>query len=421
MSYYGARFYDPSLGRFLVPDTVIPDPAKLVAFNRYAYTYNNPIIYTDPTGHSPLPSSDTFSGQSFWSSVESAWNSVVNSFESLFEDDIPAMASGSAHLANIGLTLSDPAEVSRIVAHGLDRAGHAQSAEIAKNLGNLIDELPYPQKFAKKKAKKMLREFTESCCCFVAGTSVWTSEGPVAIETLSVGDSVYSRDPATGATALKAVTELFVTQGKPLYELVVEAMDGDRERIEVTDNHPFWVIGSGWTASIDLKPGMEVASLRGPPLHVSSLSSLNRVELTYNLTVADFHTYFVGEQQAFVHNACDCGVKFKRWKRGEPIDKPLGDGSAPSWKTVRERYWKNRAMSSPDEFSRGNLKRLRQGKPPLDFNPRTKKFEARELHHVTPQRANGANNPLNLRELTPDQHGAVDPYRHTVPTTRGIR
>ncbi|NYZ70042.1 hypothetical protein H0A36_28925, partial [Endozoicomonas sp. SM1973] len=29
----------------------------------------------------------------------------------------------------------------------------------------------------------------------------------------------------------------------------------------------------------------------------------------YNLTVADFNTYFAGEQQAFVHNMkCDCGV-----------------------------------------------------------------------------------------------------------------
>ena len=114
-------------------------------------------------------------------------------------------------------------------------------------------------------------------------------------------------------------------------------------------------------------------------------------------------------------------VKFKRWKVGDAIDKPLPDGSAPGWDVVRSRYWKNRAALSKDEFSQENLFRMKQGKPPLDFNPRTGKFEARELHHVIPQRAGGANNPLNLRELTPDQHGAVDPFRHTVPTTKGIR
>ncbi len=54
MYYYGARFYDPSLGRFLVPDTIVPDPYDLRAMNRYVYVYGNPIIYTDPTGHLPV-------------------------------------------------------------------------------------------------------------------------------------------------------------------------------------------------------------------------------------------------------------------------------------------------------------------------------------------------------------------------------
>jgi len=119
-------------------------------------------------------------------------------------------------------------------------------------------------------------------------------------------------------------------------------------------------------------------------------------------------------------NAASGTVKFKRWKSGDAIDKPLPDGSTPSWDVARSRHWKNRASSS-GEFSPENLARMRQGKAPLDFNSRTGKFESRELHHVTPQRAGGSNSPLNLRELTPDQHGAVDPFRHTVPTTGGIR
>jgi RHS repeat-associated protein len=48
--YYGARYYDPVLGRFLSPDSIIPgsNPQDL---NRYAYVGNNPINATDPTGH----------------------------------------------------------------------------------------------------------------------------------------------------------------------------------------------------------------------------------------------------------------------------------------------------------------------------------------------------------------------------------
>ncbi len=43
--YYGARYYDPWLGRFISPDTV------LAGLNRYAYCGNNPVRYVDPTGH----------------------------------------------------------------------------------------------------------------------------------------------------------------------------------------------------------------------------------------------------------------------------------------------------------------------------------------------------------------------------------
>jgi len=48
---YGARFYDPALGRFLSADTVVPKPGNPQALNRYAYVLNNPLKYTDPTGH----------------------------------------------------------------------------------------------------------------------------------------------------------------------------------------------------------------------------------------------------------------------------------------------------------------------------------------------------------------------------------
>jgi RHS repeat-associated protein len=48
---YGARWYDPQIGRWISPDTIIPDPADLQSFNRYSYVRNNPVKYQDPTGH----------------------------------------------------------------------------------------------------------------------------------------------------------------------------------------------------------------------------------------------------------------------------------------------------------------------------------------------------------------------------------
>ncbi len=52
--YYGARYYDPELARFIQADTTIPDPEFSQAYNRYAYCLNNPLKFTDPTGQEPI-------------------------------------------------------------------------------------------------------------------------------------------------------------------------------------------------------------------------------------------------------------------------------------------------------------------------------------------------------------------------------
>ncbi len=48
---YNARWYDPALGRFAQADTLIPQPGDPQAWDRYAYVENNPLRYTDPSGH----------------------------------------------------------------------------------------------------------------------------------------------------------------------------------------------------------------------------------------------------------------------------------------------------------------------------------------------------------------------------------
>jgi len=49
---YKARFYDPSLRKFIQPDTIIAGGGSQ-ALNRYAYGFNNPSRFTDPSGHIP--------------------------------------------------------------------------------------------------------------------------------------------------------------------------------------------------------------------------------------------------------------------------------------------------------------------------------------------------------------------------------
>ena len=49
--YYNARWYDPLLSRFSSADTIIPQPGNPLDWDRFAYVKNNPIIYSDPSGH----------------------------------------------------------------------------------------------------------------------------------------------------------------------------------------------------------------------------------------------------------------------------------------------------------------------------------------------------------------------------------
>lgn len=48
--YYKARYYDPHLGRFIQPDTIVKTPGDPQILNRYSYARNNPLKYIDPSG-----------------------------------------------------------------------------------------------------------------------------------------------------------------------------------------------------------------------------------------------------------------------------------------------------------------------------------------------------------------------------------
>src|SRR5574340_768412 len=52
--FYNARWYDPSLGRFVQPDSLVPNPGNPLDWDRYAYVRNNPVNLIDPNGHNPI-------------------------------------------------------------------------------------------------------------------------------------------------------------------------------------------------------------------------------------------------------------------------------------------------------------------------------------------------------------------------------
>ena len=53
--FYNARYYDPVIARFVSADSIAPQLTNPQTRNRYAYVLNNPLNFTDPTGHCGQP------------------------------------------------------------------------------------------------------------------------------------------------------------------------------------------------------------------------------------------------------------------------------------------------------------------------------------------------------------------------------
>ena len=67
--FYNSRYYDPVLGRFISPDTIVPEPGNPQALNRYAYVGNNPLRFSDPTGFFTEEEIMNYMGVDTWEEV----------------------------------------------------------------------------------------------------------------------------------------------------------------------------------------------------------------------------------------------------------------------------------------------------------------------------------------------------------------
>jgi RHS repeat-associated protein len=52
--FFKSRYYDATIGRFHIPDAVVPGAGNPQTLNRYAYALNNPLRLVDPSGHDPV-------------------------------------------------------------------------------------------------------------------------------------------------------------------------------------------------------------------------------------------------------------------------------------------------------------------------------------------------------------------------------
>lgn len=131
--------------------------------------------------------------------------------------------------------------------------------------------------------------------CLAAGTPTWTDQGPQPIERVRVGDRVLSQDVESGCLTYKPV---LTTSIRPPMDLIRIWLGG--YSITATGGHPFWVAGQGWVKANELTPGMRLHRVSGSVI-VDSVRSAGSAE-TYNLVVADYHTYFAGQDYVLTHD-----------------------------------------------------------------------------------------------------------------------
>jgi RHS repeat-associated protein len=78
--FYGSRWYDDALGRFIQPDSIIPDLGNSQSWDRYAYVQNNPVRFIDPSGNKPCYFDDSYGCGWLPKNLQGARNTLKSDF-----------------------------------------------------------------------------------------------------------------------------------------------------------------------------------------------------------------------------------------------------------------------------------------------------------------------------------------------------
>ncbi|GIH02808.1 hypothetical protein Rhe02_08750 [Rhizocola hellebori] len=264
LSYHRARYYHPGLQRFISQDPL----GYAGGANLYAYTANNPTNLVDPNGTfaflaALIPIAISFiSGALIGGAMSFGMQRLSGRKVDWSQVGFDAFLGGALNVITAGM-----------------------GAELA-----LIDDIartPRP------------------CNSFTSDTPVLMADGTTKpIEDIKWGDQVLATDPQTGESGARAVTDLIEGEGvKKLVDITIHG-----ETITATTEHPFWDAGKGtWVDAEDLEVGDLLRTADGERVIVQKVANRTATVQANNLTVADFHTYYVvaGSTPVLVHNCGD--------------------------------------------------------------------------------------------------------------------
>lgn len=294
--YYKRRMYSPTLGRFLQPDPIGYTDGP----NLYAYVHNDPVNGIDPTGL--LDAEDD--------TVDEIVVTARRPFGHIGRFDVLGAVASIAPFGDAGLC----------VLRGCSRA-QWRDAAITGALDVLCSKAcSIAFKVAKFGGRAGAKAIVRNCLCLGAGTMVATPDGLKPIEAIAIGDQVMAYDLESGRFAPQPVIGLVRPAPQPTMTLMLKAQSGEAERFNASIDHPWLVAGKGWVSTGDLKVGDVVRTAGAKTLLVDALVATGKVEQTYNLTVANWHTFAIGQDGAVVHNAgvCDLVAKLPRLQAAKP-------------------------------------------------------------------------------------------------------
>ncbi|QGJ68670.1 Hypothetical protein PBC10988_3310 [Planctomycetales bacterium 10988] len=147
--------------------------------------------------------------------------------------------------------------------------------------------------------------------CFPAGTKVHTLDGLKNIEDIQPGEMVLTRHETSSheetQPLYQPVIKTFETHPDLLYHVTILTDSGEEETIVSTGNHPFYVIEHQKFHEVDqLTPGQTLSLPEGQTAKIlrltSELAQPGETFTTYNFSVSETRTYFVGKAGIWVHN-----------------------------------------------------------------------------------------------------------------------
>ncbi|MFE7558506.1 polymorphic toxin-type HINT domain-containing protein [Kitasatospora sp. NPDC057500] len=335
----GARQYDPTTGRFISPDPIL-DAGNPQQWNGYAYSENDPINRSDPSGLAspecgPLyncsGSGNTITMKNKEETSEYVDSTTQHRYYETIKDDSQSVTHQwirKQKLKNAGLSDETFGQfASRVKKKVKEISGLSSIEDCAKKkdskscasalevVAGYATQSRWLDLAGRALFGTLTRKGTIPCQhSFPPDTLVLMADGSTKpIGEIQPGDKVSAADPQTGQTASKVVTDKIVTPDDSTFtELTLTADEADQNGSSTTTlvstaTHPYWnETAQRWTEAGSLQPGDQLSAVSDHPiLVIATRTYAAQPQRADDLTVDDFHTYYVlaGNTPVLVHNS----------------------------------------------------------------------------------------------------------------------